>query len=185
MKYAISGRRLAGDTWRTFERNVRQTVLANAHLAEIDPASEYTERSQAAILSQQARLLAATGDSDALREADRLEKLAARHAEQLPYPYGKLFPIQRDILRGKLRTAVTKCERAIEAFDNAGNIPSAAAFAALLLQLTELNRGNVTVDQSTVRSARTAITSPSIWYRCSHVFDLQIVRKLIYLSPLQ
>jgi len=179
LRYAFMRTRLDDRTWRSFQSSVKQAVLATEQLVSIDPSNEHSHRIRAAYLSQHARLLAATAGSGSLREADQLEKQSLRHGERLSYPYGHLYPIQTDILRSRLKPAIQKCEQAIDAFEAASNSSSAAAFAALQLQLTRMHGGDPTADSRIRELARAAVTSPSIRYQCSHVFDAESVCKLL------
>lgn len=178
-QYALRNDRLGEEVWRAIQPDVEQTLQTTAWCLEFDSLGERSHLCRAAYLSQKARLLAATNHAGHLRDARQLDQLSQSHAERCSYPEGLVFPIQASLVQGNPRDAAMHCEASIERLEHAGRHSAAAAFAALLVQITGLNCGMPTTDPRTRQWAREAIRCPSTRYQYSHIFHAPTVRKLL------
>jgi hypothetical protein len=175
----LNGRRLDMSTWHDIRFYLEQAILSAERQLVIDPNNVQAVRERSSVISMKARLLAATGDPAALREADHLHELSLDGIEKVPFPYGLAYPIVKDIVQGRIRCAIQKCEAAIAANEMAGKSMSTNAFAALYFHLTAIHWTDPTADRRIRKLAREAIGSPSTAYQCSHVFDASAVRQLL------
>jgi len=176
MLQAIRNQRISQEFSRDIQQSVQRTLFATEQLVEIDPESEYAHLNRAAFLSQHARILAA---QNRFREADQVYKSSLRHAERCLYTTLYLYPIQRAVLAGHMRKALSTCEWAVSDLKQSRNDPATFAFSALFLQLSSLANGKPTTDCHYREMARRAIRSPSDRYQFSHVFDTPTVRALL------
>ena len=176
MQYLLRGRRMTAGTWASIERHVDEAIVVADAMVKINPGCQRALRERISTLTMKARLLAALGDSASLSEADRLYKRSCADEERLQVPYGFLYPIVRDVARGKPRLAILKTEKAVAAFQTTGNHAATRAFAALLVHLTEKATTRMTNDRSLLALANEAAKSPAIQYQHSHVFGISHLR---------
>jgi hypothetical protein len=177
-RYALQGKRLPDAVWHQVRGSLEQAILDARRLVEIDPENHEAIRFRSAVLSMKARFLAVRGDAAAWREADALHRESLEEVDRIPQPYGFAYPILKDIVRSRIDSAIRRSVEATRILEDAGGHASAAAFAALFLQLTQRKR-EASADKQFRELAMKALSSVSIQYQCSHVFDAQALKAIL------
>lgn len=179
LNYAMNSRRMPEHIWSQIHGALDESILNSGQLLTFDPQLPRSVIHLSSSLSMKARLLMVTGSSADLREADRLHRKSLEVLNRVSRPYGMAYPILRDIVTSKHKAAHRRCLEAIERNEQAGFQDSAAAFAALYIQLSETHGKGSTRDHQILQSARKAVDSPSISYEMSHVFNTLMVKRLL------
>jgi hypothetical protein len=180
MSRAARGRQLDQSLWQDIHAFLNDSIILADKMIEIDPHDPWVIQKRCSILSLKARLLLATGSASGRREADKLHALSLGDLERLAHPYGFAYPVHRDVLCGNTKSAIRRCQTAVEVLGETGLCPeSEAAFAALLVQLSAENGDGGTEDGHIRRLADAAAHSSAIRYHCGHIFTADVVRKLL------
>lgn len=178
---ALQNRRLPATQWQRIHGFLNEAVMLSEQLVEIDPQLTRSWVHVSSVLSMKARMLLAAGGVSAVREADALHRRSVQVLDRLQRPYGMAYPILKDIILSKRKSALRRCQQTIEANEQAGIHHAAAAFSALFLQLTHAEDTQATTDSHLRDMARRAVESPEIRYSLSHVFDARAVERILKL----
>jgi hypothetical protein len=175
----LNGQALPTQTWCHFLPDLKETMRAAKVIKSADPRSEPFHHIEASYFAQSARLLAATGAADDLREADVMYNRAREYFNLKSYPYILLYPIQRQIVTLNWKQALQECVRAVAMLEEHDNQEAATAYAALSLQIARRADPNALLDSRLKQLARIAAGNVSTGYQYSHVFDAKAVRAIL------
>jgi hypothetical protein len=184
VSYILRGEAMPPDDWRWIGPHVDETIAIAAQRINLGQRPRQAMHSWIAALSLKSRFLSAVGTAEALREAASLERICRTQSERFAFsyvPYGFLPTILHQV-RGtskRLKSAIDQAAYAAEQLDATGDHAAGAAFAALQLQLIHRASGSLSADKTIVERARTALRSPVIRFKHSHVFDVPELDRLL------
>jgi hypothetical protein len=178
-RQAVGKKRLPESAWNAVSMSLDAAMHSSLVRTKVVDKNLESILNLCSTLSLKSRGLVLRGDAASIREADEIDLKTKRICESLPFAYGHLYQLIRDIALGKTPRALKYCEDVIDLHEKTGDRETAAAFAGLHVQLRFDENKRPPPNDEYVKRVRPYLDSKPFLYRFSHLADFPRLRVLL------